>query len=116
MAKVFKLLVLLAAVGGLLTAASYAGARFTAGKITGTKPPLSNRTIHFQGWRPPKFEGVTSLPGAPRAWVIHFERTRLPGVRRATIYVSLTGKLIATVPNDLDARIEAWERAQEPGS
>jgi hypothetical protein len=116
MARFFKILLLLAAVGGLLTAASYAGARFTAGKVTGTKPPLSERTIHFQGWRPPKFAGVETLPGTPRAWVIHYARTRLPGVRRATIYVSATGKLIATVPADLDDRIEAWERAQEPGS
>jgi len=115
MAKVFKLLLLLAAVGGLLTAGSYAGARFTAGKITGAKPPLSNRSIYFQGWRPPRFEGVASLPGTPRAWVIHYDRTQLPGIRRATIYVSPTGQLIATVPRDLDTRIEAWERAQEPG-
>jgi hypothetical protein len=116
MAKVFKLLVLLAAVGGLLTAASYAAARFTAGKVTGSKPPLSNRTIVFQGWRPPGFEGVADLPGKPRAWVIQYGRTQLPGVRRATIYVSPAGKLITTVPRDLDTRIEAWERAQEPGS
>jgi len=114
MAKFFKLLLLLVAVGGLLTFASYAGARFTAGKIVGSNPPLSNRTIYFQGWRPP-FEGVADLPGKPRAWVIEFGRTQLPGIRRATIYVSPTGKLIATVPRDLDTRIEAWERAQEPG-
>ena len=116
MAKIFKLLVLLAAVGGLITAASYAGARLTAGKVTGSKPPLSSRTIVFQGWRPPRFQGVADLPGKPRAWVIHYERTELPGVRQATIYVSPTGRLIATVPRDLDTRIEAWERAQEPGS
>jgi hypothetical protein len=115
MAKVLKLLVLLAAVGGLLTAGSYAGARFTAGKVTGNKPPMSNRTIVFHGWRPPKFEGVPDLPGRPRAWVIRYGRTQLPGIQRATIYVSATGKLIATVPRDLEARIEAWERAQEPG-
>jgi hypothetical protein len=116
MAKILKLLLLLAAVGGLLSAGSYAGARFTAGKITGSKPPLSNRTIHFQGWRPPQFKGVASLPGTPRAWVIQYDRTELPGVRRATIYVSPTGTLISTVPRDLEARIEAWERAQEPDS
>jgi hypothetical protein len=115
MAKVLKLLLLLAAIGGLLTAASYAGARFTAGKITGNNPPLSNRTITFEGWRPPKFEGVADLPGRPRAWVIRYGRTQLPGTRRVVIYVSPTGKLIATVPRDLEARIEAWEREQEPG-
>lgn len=115
MAKLFKLLMVLAAIGGLLTAGSYAGARSTAGKVTGSNPPLSNRTIVFEGWRPPRFEGVADLPGKPRAWVIRYGRTRLPGIRRAAIYVSPTGKLIATVPRDLEARIEAWERAQEPG-
>jgi len=115
MAKFFKLLLLLVAVGGALTAASYAGARFTAGKIVGSNPPLSDRTIYFQGWRPPSFEGVDDLPGKPRAWVIEFDRTQLPGIRRVTLYVSPTGKLIATRPRDLEARIEAWEQAQEPG-
>jgi hypothetical protein len=115
MAKLFKLLLILAAIAGLLTAGSYAGARFTAGKITGSNPPLSNRTITFEGWRPPKFEGVADLPGTPRAWVIRYGRTQLPGVRRVVIYVSPTGRLIATIPRDLEARIEAWERSQEPG-
>lgn len=115
MGKLFKLLVLLIGVGLLLYAGSYAGARFTAGKVVGSTPPLSGRSIVFQGWRPPSFAGVAELPGQPRAWVISYARTDLPGVRSATIYVSPTGKLIATRPRDLAARIEAWERAQEPG-
>ena len=115
MAKVFKLLLLLVSVGGLLTFASYAGARVTVGKIVGAHPPLSARTIYFQGWRPPAFEGVTDLPGKPRAWVIEFGRTELPGIRRVTLFVSPTGKLLATRPRDLEARIEAWEQAQESG-
>lgn len=115
MGKVIKLLLLLGAIGGLLSTASYLGARFTAGKVTGATPPLSNRTIYFQGWRPPGFEGVAELQGSPRAWVIHYGRTQLPGIGQATIYVSPTGRLIATRPRDLDSRIEAWERAQEPG-
>jgi len=117
MAKLFKLLLLLVAVGGLLTFASYMGARFTAGRVLGPKPPVSNvdRTIHFQGWRPPEFTGVADLPGKPRAWVIDFSRTQLPGVRRITIYVSPTGTLIATRPRNLEDRIDAWQRSQEPG-
>lgn len=114
MGKIFKFLLVAVAACGLLTVASYGGARATAGKVTGNKPPLSGRTIYFQGWRPP-FEGVADLPGKPRAWVIQYDRTQLPGVRRATIYVSPTGTLITTRPRDLDLRIEAWEQAQEPG-
>lgn len=81
MGKIFKFLLVAIAACGLLTVASYGGARATAGKVTGNKPPLSGRTIYFQGWRPP-FEGVADLPGKPRAWVIQYDRTQLP--RRAT--------------------------------
>lgn len=112
--KLFKLLLILIAVGVLGTAYSYAGARFTAGKVVGNTPPLSDRSIVFEGWRPPDFAGVADLPGAPRAWVISYGRTQLPGIRRAVIYVSPSGKLIATRPRDLAARIDAWERAQQP--
>jgi hypothetical protein len=35
-------------------------------------------------------------------------------VRQAVIYVSLTGKLITMRPVDLDERLIAWEKAQEP--
>lgn len=115
MARVIKLLVFLAVAGGLATAGSYLGARATAGKVVGTNPPLSSRSITLVGWRPPGFDGVADLPGNPRAWVIQYDRTELPGIRRATIYVSPTGQLIATRPRDLEARLEAWRRAQEPG-
>jgi hypothetical protein len=116
MAKFFKLLLLLIVVGGIATSASYLGARATAGKVVGRNPsPLSERSITFQGWRPPGFEGVPDLPNSPRAWVFRYARTELPGVRRATIYVSPTGKLIATRPANLAERLETWRRAQEPG-
>jgi hypothetical protein len=100
------LLVLVAA--GVLALVSYVGARATTGKVVGSKPPLFDRSITFA------FQGVEDLPGKPRAWVIHYERTRLPGVRRAFIYVSLTGKLIGTRPVNLDERLEAWAKSQEP--
>jgi hypothetical protein len=108
MRRAFNWLLLLLFVCGLLAAVSYAGARATAGKVVGDKPPLLERSVALA------YQGVEDLPGKPRVWVIRYERTRLPGVRRAFIYVSLTGKLIATRPVDLDQRLAAWEKSQEP--
>jgi hypothetical protein len=107
--KLVKLLLLLLAVGALLGLTSYVGARATAGKLVGSDPPLTKRSITFA------YQGVPDLPGRPRAWVIHYDRTRLPGIRRATIYVSPTGALITTKPKDLATRIEAYRRSLEPG-
>jgi hypothetical protein len=108
MRRAFSWFLLLLLVCGVLSAVSYAGARATAGKVVGNTPPMSERSVTFA------FKGVDDLPGKPRAWVIRYERTRLPGVRRAFIYVSLTGSLIATRPVDLDQRLEAWEKSQQP--
>jgi hypothetical protein len=87
---------------------SYAGAWFTAGRVVGSSGPVSDRTMEFA------FKGVPDLPGNPRAWIVTYHRTQLPGVRRVQIYVSPTGRLIATRPGDLDARLDAWEKAKQP--
>jgi hypothetical protein len=108
MRRAFNWFILLVFVCGLLVAMSYAGARATAGKVVGSNPPLSNRTVTLA------YKGVPELPGKPRAWVVRYGRTRLPNVRQAVIYVSLTGKLITMRPVDLDERLIAWEKAQEP--
>jgi hypothetical protein len=107
MRRILGWLFLLALVAGALAVVSYAGARATAGKLLGSNPPVSDRSIVFA------YEGVPELPGKPRAWVIKYGRTQLPGVPRVAIYVSMTGKLITTRPADLDQRLEAWERNQE---
>ena len=106
--RLIKWLIVLAMVGAALTAASYAGARFTAGRLLGPEPPLSGRTVQFV------YKGVEQLPGKPRAWVFTYTQSSLPGVRSARIYVSPTGKLIAIRPRDLDRRLDAWAKAQEP--
>lgn len=106
--RLIKWLIVLAMVGAGLAAASYAGARFTAGRMLGPQPPLSGRTVQFE------YKGVEELPGKPRAWVFTYTRSQLPGVRSARIYVTPTGKLITTRPRDLDRRLDAWAKAQEP--
>jgi hypothetical protein len=106
--RAIKWILVLAFVGTLLSGASYAAARVAVGKIVGPNPPLSGRTVEFS------FRGVEELAGNPRAWVVTYAASRLPGVRGATFYVSPTGKLLSTRPADLSRRIEAWEKARQP--
>jgi len=106
--KLFKLLLLVVVLGLVAYTVSYIGARATVGKLVGNEPPLSARTITFA------YRGEPDLPGNPRVWVFQFGRTQLPGIRRATIYVSITGKIVSTRPQDLERRIDAYERSLEP--
>ncbi|UCG85892.1 MAG: hypothetical protein JSW71_18595 [Gemmatimonadota bacterium] len=108
MYKLFKVLVVLGFICGLLTAGSYAGARVTVGKFLGSAPPLAGRSSSFS------FAGVEELGNRRLVWIIDYATSQLPGVRRATFYVSPTGDLIATVPADLDVRLNAWQRSREP--
>jgi hypothetical protein len=100
MRALFLLLVIAAALGG----ASYAGARFTAGRITGPNPPgLGSSTARFA------FEGIGALPGKPRGWVISYPHAGGFGRGGAQIYVSPTGRLLGTRPSDLARRVERQE-------
>ncbi|HXV85288.1 MAG TPA: hypothetical protein VD793_01245 [Gemmatimonadales bacterium] len=102
----FLLIALLACAA--FAAYSYAGARFAAGKLVGPNPPLTGRTMTFHA------RGVPELRGRPRAWVIAYSRSTLPGVGGARIYVSVTGTVLATQPADLDLRLDAWEKTRLP--
>jgi hypothetical protein len=106
--KLFKLLVALGFIFGLLTAGSYAGALVAAGKLLGPSPPLHGKALSFS------FSGVEQAGNRHLVWVVDYNRSRLPGVRRATVYVSPMGDLLATVPPDLDSRLTAWQRSREP--
>lgn len=108
MAKLLKLLAVLALIVGLLTAASYLGARATAGGVLGPNPPVGERSIDFA------FGGVSNLRGNPRAWVFTYRTSRLPDVSGVRVYVSPTGKLLGTDPPNLEQRLETYERAREP--
>lgn len=103
-----RALFLLLVIGTALSGASYAGARFTAGKLVGPNPttlgPLDARFA---------FTGVPNLPGKPRAWVLAYPNATGLGRGGAEIYVSVTGDLLGTRPRDLGARLEA-QRPVEP--
>jgi hypothetical protein len=106
--KLIKLLFLVAVLGAVAGLVSYIGARATVGKMVGNDPPLTARTISFA------YQGEPDLPGKPRVWVFQYDQTRLPGVRRVTIYVSISGKIVSMKPKDLDRRLDAYARSLEP--
>ncbi len=108
MKRIIRWLILIAFFGIVAGTGSYAGARFTAGKLLGPRPPVEGRTSTFA------YRGVDNLRGNPRAWVFTYSRVRLPGVSRAQIVVSPTGKLLASLPPDLEERIAAYRRSLEP--
>jgi hypothetical protein len=103
-----KRLLLLSFVVGILAAGSYAAARFEAGKVLGNRPPLGGRTVEFA------FKGAGNLDGNPRVWVFTYSTSRLPRVRQAKIYVTPTGKVVATEPSNLTDLLETWEKSLEP--
>jgi hypothetical protein len=104
MRAIFLLLVVAAA----LTGASYAGARFAAGRVTGPNP---------QGLGPPtsrfEYQGIAALPAKPRGWVFAYPQAREFGPGGPEIYVSPTGSLLGTSPSNLAQRLES-SRSTEP--
>jgi len=96
-----RALFLLLIIGTALAGASYAGARFTAGKLVGPNPTtLGPLTTRFA------FTGIPNLPAKPRAWVLAYPNASGFGRGGAEIYVSITGDLLGTRPKDLGARLE----------
>jgi hypothetical protein len=103
-----RALFLLLVIGTALAGASYAGARFTAGKTVGPDPTtLGPLTTRFA------FNGVPNLPSKPRAWILAYPQARGFGRGGAEIYVSVTGDLLGTKPRDLAHQLEA-QRPVEP--
>ena len=108
MKRLVKWLLLLAIVATLLGSASYAGARLRVGQLVGSEPPLGGRDIAF-AWK-----GVEELPDRPRAWIFTYRTNQLRLRLVVKIYISPTGDIIQTVPSNLAARIEAYERSRRP--
>jgi hypothetical protein len=103
MRALFILIVIVAALVG----ASYVGARFTAGRVVGPSPGLGPVTAQFA------YEGLPGLRGKPRGWIIAYPQAREFGRDGAEVYVSMTGDLLGTWPEDLAEQMEA-KRSKEP--
>ena len=103
-----RALFLIAVIAASLAGASYAGARFTAGKMIGPDPnTLGPLEAHFA------FAGVPALPSKPRAWILAYPSAKGYGRGGAEIYVSPTGELLGTKPRDLARQLEA-QRPVDP--
>jgi hypothetical protein len=103
-----RALFLLVVIAAALSGASYAGARFTAGKMIGPAPStLGPVSASFA------FAGVPALPSKPRAWILSYPGAAGFGKGGAEIYVSPTGELLGTKPRDLARQLEA-RRPTEP--
>jgi|1185.fasta_scaffold83242_2 hypothetical protein len=104
MRGIFLLLVIAAALYG----ASYEGARFTAGRVVGPDHPgLGPATARFA------FDGIASLKAHPRGWIVSYPSAGNPGFGEAEVYVSPTGELLGTQPDDLGSRMDAAERSRD---
>lgn len=99
MRKLFKYLVILTFAGGLAFVFSYLGARATVGKMVGSKAEVGQRSIQFL-W-------------GPRVWQFTFSRVADYGNQRAVVYVSPSGKIVRTVPEDLEQRLLAGAKARD---
>jgi hypothetical protein len=102
--RAFFLLLVIAA--GLM-GASYAGARFTAGRLMGPDASrLGPPTTHFA------FAGIQGLRAKPRGWIVSYPSATEFGPRGAEIYVSPVGRLLGTRPADLAHRVQARQAAE----
>lgn len=108
MQRLISWLIRIAGVVVLFAGASYAGAQFKTRQLVGPRAPVREPATTL-AW-----QGVQDLPGKPRAWVITYSQIRLPGVRRVRIVVSLTGRILAVAPPDLQDRLEEYRRSLEP--
>lgn len=107
MGKLIKFLFFVAILGGIALGGSYAAAYFAQGEITSVDDALGPREWQLN-WK-----GLDSLPGKPRVWIFTYHNGQVPGVRDATIIVSLTGKVLVTKPQDLKTRVEAWRASRQ---
>jgi hypothetical protein len=102
-----RALFLLLVIGAALLGASYAGARLAAGKVVGPNPGLGPMATQFA------LQGIDALPDKPRGWILAYPEATEFGRNGAQIYVSVTGDLLGTSPEDLADRLEA-KRPVEP--
>ena len=108
MQRLIKWVMMLAVLAGVLATVSYVGARATAGQFVGSDSPLGGRTIRLA------FAEISGIETTPWAWVFTYNSTSLPGVERAQIIVSATGKLLAIRPSDLERRLEQHAKSWIP--
>jgi hypothetical protein len=107
MARLFWFLLILAFVGLLFTAASWAVAYTSVGTLLGAPPPqmgTQHTTIEWQ------WHGLAQLRENPPVWRFAFAPTVIPGASTVRIYVNPVGHVVSTEPADLEERLVAFRR------
>jgi hypothetical protein len=102
MARLFWLTVMAAFGAALLAGASWAAAFLAVGTLLGSPPPEMGTQSTVLLW-----QGAPELWGHPRVWRFAFGPTRIPGAPTVRIYVTPLGRVLETVPADLEARVKA---------
>ena len=106
--RLIKFLAIALVVGGLLFAASYAGARFKVGQILGPSPPdMGTRTISFGN------DSVPGQGGRRLVWTFSWSPTPWTGTRPVRIWISATGDVLYVWPRNLEALVERYYQSKE---
>jgi hypothetical protein len=103
MARLIWYLLVLAVVAALLVGASYAAAFSSVDTLLGAPPPRMGAQTTVLLWK-----GAPELPGNPRVWRFSYGPTAIPGAKSVVIYVDPKGRIIETVPKNLEARLRLF--------
>jgi hypothetical protein len=109
MARLFWLILILAAVAVVVTGASWAAAYSSIGTFLGAPPPQMGKqttTIQWHG----DWHTLTQLREHPPVWRFAFAPTVIPGASTVRIYVDPWGHIVSTDPPDLEAKLVAFRR------
>jgi hypothetical protein len=105
MVRLFWILLMLAFATALGTVASWAVAYNSVGTLLGSPPPqMGTQRISI------RWHGLSQLRQHPPQWRFAFAPTVIPGAPTVRIYVNPWGRIVATEPGDLEARLVAFRR------
>lgn len=101
--RLIKFVVILALLVGAAGAISFAGAFMKMKDYLGPNlPPLGPRTSTFI----PRAENLDDKP----VWQFQYSNTQMQGLQAFTVFVSPTGNIVATIPPNLNTRLERYRR------
>jgi hypothetical protein len=105
MVRLFWFLLLAAIAAMLVMGVSWAVAYNSVGGLLGSPPPqmgTQSTTIRWQG--------LSRLQEHPPLWRFSFAPTVIPGASTVRIEVNPWGRIVSTVPADLETKLRAFRR------
>jgi hypothetical protein len=103
--RLIWILIMLAAVGAVLTGISWVFAYTSVGNLLGAPPPVMGTQQTTIEWH-----GLSRVLQDPPVWRFAFEPTVIPGAEKVRIYVAPWGQIVRTEPGDLEALLAAFRR------